>query len=219
MSLESDVSEHALRECNRIGGYFFFSPQTMRWFSSRLHTGGFTTPRGIYFLTSEKPPHAAREYRVRQMNRDGSVNSHDATFSTLKRATRELEELVNLERGSYPIQAAERWVRANLEESDRYRSVSVSTVDADTLGVTFSEHDASAFVPVDFSPATLHIGPVSYRVTHPYRDGTLSTLASCVRWFIADAVIGRGPQYHAIDLESAEWCERVTPLPSDPIQR
>jgi hypothetical protein len=59
-----------MKKDEEAGGYFF-SPQTMRFFKSRVVSGNaFIRKDGkvAYFITSEKPPHGSREFRVRQVN-------------------------------------------------------------------------------------------------------------------------------------------------------
>ncbi len=66
-----------IRAANAAGGWYFFSPDTMRFFSSRVHSRLFG---GCIFVTSEQfqpshgPPYA-REYTIRLANADGDVSS------------------------------------------------------------------------------------------------------------------------------------------------
>lgn len=61
----------------RVGNYWF-EPDTMRFFSSRVHSTIYIPNDGAgvaYFVTSEKPPHARRAYSVRRANVDGSIDT------------------------------------------------------------------------------------------------------------------------------------------------
>lgn len=54
---------------NRAAGQHWFSPDTMRFFNSRVL---YTVYGGRYFLTSEKGPDGIRGYSVRETTPDGS---------------------------------------------------------------------------------------------------------------------------------------------------
>lgn len=71
--------ETTLREikaANRAAGHFWFEPETVRFFGSRIHSEVHEGPGGIYFVSSEQPPHGPRGYAVRQFNPE---NSHIET--------------------------------------------------------------------------------------------------------------------------------------------
>ena len=57
---------------NKAAGQHFFSPDTMRFFGSRV---GKRLYGGMYFVTSEKLPHSgeARRYTVRRALPDGGI--------------------------------------------------------------------------------------------------------------------------------------------------
>ena len=48
------------------GGSHWFDEDTMRFFRTRLSGTVYQGPGGIYFVTSEKPPHGPRAHSVRQ---------------------------------------------------------------------------------------------------------------------------------------------------------
>jgi hypothetical protein len=50
---------------NKRAGQHFFDRATMKFFESRIES---TLMKGNYFITSEKPPHNPRHYKVRQYN-------------------------------------------------------------------------------------------------------------------------------------------------------
>lgn len=56
-----------MERANRRAGFYFFSPDTMRFFNSRVDNVIFKAADGlkIYFCTSEKAPHDKRRYSVR----------------------------------------------------------------------------------------------------------------------------------------------------------
>lgn len=45
---------HAIIEHNERSGRYFFSPDTMRFFKSKIEAGPYEGPGGIFFVTSEK---------------------------------------------------------------------------------------------------------------------------------------------------------------------
>lgn len=62
-----------IKAANRAAGYFFFSPDTMRFFNSRVETGVIG---GRYFITSEQyDENSPREYTARRANDDGTVET------------------------------------------------------------------------------------------------------------------------------------------------
>ena len=75
---------------NKANGYYFFSPDTMRFFNGKTHRGVYG---GKYFVTSEqfvslsgrKHP---RKYTIRMAHSDGAIDTVDTfqKFSTLEQA-------------------------------------------------------------------------------------------------------------------------------------
>lgn len=47
-------------------GSFWWTPDTMRFFGTRVLGEAVEGPGGVYFVTSEKPPSGTRQYTVRQ---------------------------------------------------------------------------------------------------------------------------------------------------------
>ena len=68
-----------VKEVNRKNGFFFFSPDTMRFFSSRVSQRAYIAGDHFYFLTSEHnkcDPRDYRKYTVRRMHREsGNIES------------------------------------------------------------------------------------------------------------------------------------------------
>jgi hypothetical protein len=65
----------AIREADHRAGRYFFSPDTMRFFNSRILPTIYQGPGGVYFITSEKftgssGVSAPRKYTVRQFISD-----------------------------------------------------------------------------------------------------------------------------------------------------
>jgi len=67
-----------IKAANKAAGRFFFSPDTMRFFESRIEAGPFNNR----FVTSEKPPHEPRRFTVRTANDDGTISPAEEHFTT-----------------------------------------------------------------------------------------------------------------------------------------
>ncbi len=50
----------------RAAGSHWFDKHTMAFFKSQIDQNVYQGPGGIYFVSSEKPPHGSRRYSVRQ---------------------------------------------------------------------------------------------------------------------------------------------------------
>lgn len=61
-----------IRRANEAAGYYWFSPDTLRWFRSRIHADVYD---GRYFVTSERNPSGERRYTVREVTDDGEVKT------------------------------------------------------------------------------------------------------------------------------------------------
>lgn len=65
-----------MAQCNADVGQFWFSKDTMRFFGTRLLGAPASTACGVYFVSSEKPPHGPRRYSVRKFDpRDCTVDT------------------------------------------------------------------------------------------------------------------------------------------------
>lgn len=60
----------AIKRANREAGQYFFEPDTMRFFDSHVDD---RVHGGRYFVTTEKPPHGARHYTVREAMPNGHI--------------------------------------------------------------------------------------------------------------------------------------------------
>lgn len=65
-----------IKKRNKAIGHRWFEPDTMRFFSSRVHESIYSAPDGrAYFVSSERPPSGRRAYSVRRAELDGSVST------------------------------------------------------------------------------------------------------------------------------------------------
>lgn len=56
-----------IKAANAAAGFFFFSKDTMRFFSSKVESKVYEGPGGVYFVTSEQMgEEGPRKYRVRR---------------------------------------------------------------------------------------------------------------------------------------------------------
>lgn len=76
---------------NRVKGGHFFSPDTMRFFRSRVLSDVYQGPGGVYFVTSEKRagfgsiPDGSRQYTVRVFNPKTADVNTAGDFNKLSR--------------------------------------------------------------------------------------------------------------------------------------
>lgn len=70
---------------------YFFSPDTMEFFNSKVFSDVKEIKDGFLFITSEKFDKAPRHYRVRKIKLDGSINS-GKMLPTLEEARKHLRE-------------------------------------------------------------------------------------------------------------------------------
>ena len=57
-----------IKKCNEWAGKYWFSPDTLRFFKSRIGDTVHQGKGGIYFISSEVPPHSPRQYTVRRFD-------------------------------------------------------------------------------------------------------------------------------------------------------
>ena len=65
-----DIGE--IEAANAAAGHYFFSPDTMRFFKSRILEGVYG---GRYFVTSERGPGMARRYTIREATSEGHIKT------------------------------------------------------------------------------------------------------------------------------------------------
>ncbi len=61
-----------VKQANKETGHYWFSPDTMRFFKSKVETDLIS---GCYFVTSEKGPSGPRRYTVRMVNTDSTIDT------------------------------------------------------------------------------------------------------------------------------------------------
>jgi hypothetical protein len=64
-----------IREANHRAGLYYFSPDTMRFFKSRVSSRVYPVSDGAYFVTSEKGPNRIRAYSVRLAKDSGKIST------------------------------------------------------------------------------------------------------------------------------------------------
>lgn len=75
-----------IRLANRNAGFYFFSPDTMRFFRSRVGGTVYQGNGGIYFVTSEQFDYnSERLYTVRRFNPDTRGIETASEFNTMSR--------------------------------------------------------------------------------------------------------------------------------------
>ena len=72
----------------RVRGSHWWDPDTMRSFGCRICGPAWNGPGGVYFVSSEKPPHGPREYTIRQFLPDtADIRTAGAFMECATRAT------------------------------------------------------------------------------------------------------------------------------------
>jgi hypothetical protein len=59
---------NAIKDAVRATGSHWFDPSTMRFFGTKVLPTVYQGPGGVYFVTSEQPPHGPRAFTVRSFN-------------------------------------------------------------------------------------------------------------------------------------------------------
>ena len=96
-----DWNMHAIKDCNQRAGQFFFSPDTMRFFNSRVLDRVYQGNKGVYFVTSEKFRNEPRCYTVRRFfEKSGKVDTvgEHQEFSSAARAATQAKKLAGRKR-------------------------------------------------------------------------------------------------------------------------
>jgi len=63
---------NAIKEAMRAEGSHWFDPDSMQFFGSQIDSQVYQGPGGVYFVSSEKPPHDRRKWSVRQFVPEGA---------------------------------------------------------------------------------------------------------------------------------------------------
>ena len=72
-----------IRDAAAAAGIHWFEPGSMRFFGTELSRTIYQGKGGIFFITSEKPPHGARRFSVRRFHPDDSSISTVGEFCVL----------------------------------------------------------------------------------------------------------------------------------------
>lgn len=64
-----------IKNVNHKAGEYYFSPDTMRFFKSRISETLYPVSNGAYFVTSEKGPDNVRRYSVRFAHDNGKIET------------------------------------------------------------------------------------------------------------------------------------------------
>lgn len=75
----------AIKKANQEAGYFYFSPDTMRFFKSRVMQDVFPLENGALFVTSERQEGDIRRYTIRRAWDDGDITTLDGFQSYTSR--------------------------------------------------------------------------------------------------------------------------------------
>lgn len=67
----------AIKKANAEAGSFYFSPDTMRFFKSRVMSDVFPLEDGALFVTSERREGDVRRYTIRRAWDDGDITTLD----------------------------------------------------------------------------------------------------------------------------------------------
>lgn len=92
-----------IRRANKDAGHYFFSPDTMRFFRSRVGFRIYPVKDGAFFVTSERyDDNAPRLYTVRRAYDDGRIETMGefqgyGTSAEANRAARKMQDRLNTE--------------------------------------------------------------------------------------------------------------------------
>lgn len=62
-----------IKDANKAAGLHFFDRSTMDFFGSEVYPAVTEGPGGVYFVTTEKPPHGPRRATTRRFRPDTGV--------------------------------------------------------------------------------------------------------------------------------------------------
>lgn len=80
-----------VRKANKANGHFFFSPDTMKFFNSKIET---SLLKNRFFITSESFDGTAREYAVRMVNDDSTIDMIGDRYRTKAEAREALDAFI-----------------------------------------------------------------------------------------------------------------------------
>jgi hypothetical protein len=80
------VDIQQIKRANSDAGFYWFEPDALRFFRSRVSETTYCGKGGIFFVSSEKGPHTERAYTVRQFLPDTGDITTCGPFNVLSRA-------------------------------------------------------------------------------------------------------------------------------------
>lgn len=89
-----------MKEANTEAGRYWFTPDSMRFFDTRLETPLYERSGGVYFMTSEKPPHGPRIFSVRRFDIRDSAVDNIGDFGLSKAHALKILETATYEKGA-----------------------------------------------------------------------------------------------------------------------
>jgi hypothetical protein len=75
LTLGRHYSMDELRRANVDAGGYWFSPSTMRFFSSRVSSEVVPVADGWLFVSSEEGPSGVRRYTIRKMDQNANIDT------------------------------------------------------------------------------------------------------------------------------------------------
>ncbi len=75
-----------IQAANADAGLYWFEPDTLRFFRSRVGYQVYQGPGGIYFVSSEKGPSEIRAFTVRKFNPEDASIDTSGPFNELTRS-------------------------------------------------------------------------------------------------------------------------------------
>lgn len=85
-----------IKQANKEAGQFFFSPDTMKFFASKIINQVWDGPNGVFFITSEKNgfDDPERVYTIRKFEPEtANIRTVGDKFTTLNQAKKEAQRL------------------------------------------------------------------------------------------------------------------------------
>jgi hypothetical protein len=94
---------NTIKEHMRAAGSHWFDPDTMRFFGTRVEPTVYQGRGGVYFVTSEQPPHGKRAWTVRQFDptTDDISTIGELAVLSQKEAIEQAKNLAASERGEF----------------------------------------------------------------------------------------------------------------------
>jgi len=97
--MTTTISFSEIKAKNKRGGFFFFEPDTMKFFNSRIEGNiAFVKGNNAYFITSEQRPNSEepRRYTVRRANLKSGDIETEGDFQEYGKASQAMAEIKRL---------------------------------------------------------------------------------------------------------------------------